>query len=929
MHTYTYTVNNSIGCDTTTVKKIGLVGLYSGRQIKAKAAKGESITRSQSAKAALAAIKKKYGEVPDSAKFVHKGKGLWVRYSLANDKKRTGNVTEDIKKWRRQPNKYDYKGIDTASVKKAVTKNRTVKKIVQKPKFSTAQIRKPQLKLAGRTTKTAIKATGRPVLKTIVKPQKLKIVAEKRFLTLAETLQSLCDKEAHLVKNITSPEVLKTYNKKVSAIQRGKVKVFTALMNEKTTDGKRVKDKINGDVSINWFTYLPGNINPVGKFIGMVNNIIYGNDKSSMLPVPKRRVIKPKAKVNLKGSLGKLVQKKPVGRKEKVKPDKGISVVFGETTEYPAKATITGGTITVTCYHKDKKVYTSSLKVSEWETVLKNQEEFGYYSNHVLKMRTPKEHLDLYNKSSFNQIQAVDRAFRVYQVKIAEKKVRATTKREPGTFEHYGKNLLKGKYKDDFANLRSGITAALKEAYPEQLFMIAARGFYNSAADVRWTGGPSEAEVRKLGLGIKGSYWGSEDISRDVYWHKVTAEKFRAYLKGAEHNKALKTRAKISYTRKLKPADLEAPKPVIKMPAKIPTKTPAAVPQKKLKGRRTNTLQLKHAPVLKTGRPKPKVNKGFVVSGNTYPLKGQIKAMGGKWNKEEGGWIVPIKSAKAINGLKKQKGLKIRAIKTEEDVFRRLTEAERLDLRKAKYERKVERWETKSNKKLKEAYSIQKISDAAVEHIPIGQPILVGHHSEGVHRRALAKAQGNMFKAVDAWKESKEAGRKANILSGVAEDLGTVSDLKGRIAKKQKELAHARNKIARGESTGYYTQQEKNILADIKSMEDRLPAGAQEKPSYGVSMVMLGGAKLKPLVDATSVARRYHNKNLSGGNFAIEVRKGGKGVEVQGYHNIDGIVTSINVGPLYGIGASVITKENYKEFTVEKLAGIIKRALSM
>ncbi|MFA6887329.1 MAG: hypothetical protein WCQ65_10210 [Fermentimonas sp.] len=259
MHTYTYTVNNFIGCDTTTVKKIGLVGLYSGRQIKAKAAKGESITRSQSAKGALAAIKKKYGEVPDSAKFVHKGKGLWVRYSLANDKRRTGNVTEDIKKWRRQPNKYDYKGIDTASVKKAgevkkrkvAVKKPTIRKSKksynelrvdniphskvedhltitaktmflrelhrtgitytatdsingkkmklsngrvfagmfdweqfalavardlkdEKPKvskFSTVQIRKPQLKLAGRTTKTAIKATGRPVLKTVEKPK--------------------------------------------------------------------------------------------------------------------------------------------------------------------------------------------------------------------------------------------------------------------------------------------------------------------------------------------------------------------------------------------------------------------------------------------------------------------------------------------------------------------------------------------------------------------------------------------------------------------------------------------------------------------------------------------------------------------------------------------------------------------------------------
>ncbi len=34
-------------------------------------------------------------------------------------------------------------------------------------------------------------------------------------------------------------------------------------------------------------------------------------------------------------------------------------------------------------------------------------------------------------------------------------------------------------------------------------------------------------------------------------------------------------------------------------------------------------------------------------------------------------------------------------------------------------------------------------------HIPLGQPILVGHHSEGKHRRALERAQNNARKAFE------------------------------------------------------------------------------------------------------------------------------------------------------------------------------------
>ena len=125
-------------------------GLYSGRQIKNLATKKAKITRSQTAAQAVKAIVKKYGSVSDSGKYHHTGKGVWVKYSLANDSKRTGKLAASKAQWRAQPHKLDYHGIDT---KKGVEK-KEVKAV--KPKFSLSSI-KPPAKLSSRTKKTPAK----------------------------------------------------------------------------------------------------------------------------------------------------------------------------------------------------------------------------------------------------------------------------------------------------------------------------------------------------------------------------------------------------------------------------------------------------------------------------------------------------------------------------------------------------------------------------------------------------------------------------------------------------------------------------------------------------------------------------------------------------------------------------------------------------
>lgn len=54
-----------------------------------------------------------------------------------------------------------------------------------------------------------------------------------------------------------------------------------------------------------------------------------------------------------------------------------------------------------------------------------------------------------------------------------------------------------------------------------------------------------------------------------------------------------------------------------------------------------------------------------------------------------------------------------------------------------------------------------KKSHDAVEHIPFGQPILVGHHSEKAHRRAIEKAQNNMSKSVEFSKKADDYEARA------------------------------------------------------------------------------------------------------------------------------------------------------------------------
>lgn len=66
-------------------------------------------------------------------------------------------------------------------------------------------------------------------------------------------------------------------------------------------------------------------------------------------------------------------------------------------------------------------------------------------------------------------------------------------------------------------------------------------------------------------------------------------------------------------------------------------------------------------------------------------------------------------------------------------------------------EQRAERFEDLSEKRAKESQQAQKAVEQLAEHIPFGQPILVGHHSEKAARRDARRIENGIRRAVGLW----------------------------------------------------------------------------------------------------------------------------------------------------------------------------------
>lgn len=123
--------------------------------------------------------------------------------------------------------------------------------------------------------------------------------------------------------------------------------------------------------------------------------------------------------------------------------------------------------------------------------------------------------------------------------------------------------------------------------------------------------------------------------------------------------------------------------------------------------------------------------------------------------------------------------------------------------REEKRQAKVERYENLAANAKEASTQAYNRSHQLTEHIPLGQPILIGHHSERRHRNALDKSWNAMGKSVELSEKAEHYRRKAEAAQNndniYLEDENAVEKLTEKVKEleRSQETMKATNKIIR------------------------------------------------------------------------------------------------------------------------------------
>ena len=151
-------------------------------------------------------------------------------------------------------------------------------------------------------------------------------------------------------------------------------------------------------------------------------------------------------------------------------------------------------------------------------------------------------------------------------------------------------------------------------------------------------------------------------------------------------------------------------------------------------------------------------------------------------------------------------------------------------------EERAERFENYSENRAKDAEQARKQVAAIAEHIPFGQPILVGHHSEKHARRDAQRIDDGMRKSIKMWDTSQYWKERAESAIGHAKykELPAVrarriKRIEADHRKQERYLKHARESLAAWSKEGL-THEQALKIADHASFY--LPRKEGDRPDF-------------------------------------------------------------------------------------------------
>jgi len=152
------------------------------------------------------------------------------------------------------------------------------------------------------------------------------------------------------------------------------------------------------------------------------------------------------------------------------------------------------------------------------------------------------------------------------------------------------------------------------------------------------------------------------------------------------------------------------------------------------------------------------------LSGDTYRIRHEIRALGGVWQPDEKQYIVPESKRDQVAALIGGTACTVADTEAPDNIFEPLTGDALRAYRQAKADRKAERIRARADKKSALADQLFEKEHRIADMIPFGQPILCGHHSQRRHERDIERMQNLSTKACAAYQESQHLARVADRL---------------------------------------------------------------------------------------------------------------------------------------------------------------------
>lgn len=179
-------------------------------------------------------------------------------------------------------------------------------------------------------------------------------------------------------------------------------------------------------------------------------------------------------------------------------------------------------------------------------------------------------------------------------------------------------------------------------------------------------------------------------------------------------------------------------------------------------------------------------------------------------------------------------------------------------------EDRADRFEDYSDKRATEAITARAGVAAITDHIPLGQPILVGHHSERRARRDAERIESGMRRAVNLWETSEYWTRRASGARRHAQykqQPGVrhrrIKTLEADLRKHQREINEAGENLTKWQAEGLTMERAKRIAAfDHVSIYE-------EGKTWGTSICSLLTDDKMTVEQASEHCVSVHTKNIA------------------------------------------------------------------